>query len=167
MAEADEYDKGDMFDPKTCLGGVILSNKNRTAKTDNNSTGDMTVQGTKEYTTGVHEVKIKIDSGSGINWYVGVCRSGSKSVTYNSGNAYYFDVFCSSQSSSKVFSGRFSAYSNKCNTGTIVTIIIDMNKKELSFRKGNQDLGVAFTGLPEKVKISTQMRHKNRQLSIL
>ncbi|KAJ3436385.1 spry domain containing socs box protein [Anaeramoeba flamelloides] len=166
MSEADSFDEGDMFDPKTSLGGVLISNKNRTAKTDNNASGKMTVKGQKVYTSGRHEVRVKLDSGSGLNWYVGICNSTATDLQYTSSQTWYFDVFNSSKGSSKVHSGNFSLYANKCKVGQIVTVVIDMDKKQLSFKKGNEDLGVAFNGIPQSVCFCVQMRQKNRQLSI-
>ncbi|KAJ3441204.1 spry domain containing socs box protein [Anaeramoeba flamelloides] len=135
------------FNPERCGQYFKLSNNNKTIKNvgGNGATWFTNqVEGINIMKRGVHFYKFKIDHKTSNSFHIGV-KEPNKNVKVSK-DGWAYDIHMPSK-----FSHGFpEKWGQKCRTGDIVTMKVDMDNKTLSYKRNDDDLGVAFKDLPKK-----------------
>ncbi|KAJ6231137.1 spry domain containing socs box protein [Anaeramoeba flamelloides] len=144
---------------------IALSNKMKTV------TGTKTawagVRGNRVYHSGIHKIKFSIDAlnGSYTATMIGVVSDKvSSGVNYKNPKGY---MFYATYNGNKYNNGSNSAYGEKCVVGDNVEILLDMDKKTISFIKNGKDLGIAYSNLPESVVLAVDIYESGNQITLL
>ncbi|KAJ3443119.1 spry domain containing socs box protein [Anaeramoeba flamelloides] len=149
--EINEADREiDFFDSSTKSETIVLSNNNQTAS--NHSSSRYTVCGKKIYSQGLHTIKVKMHNG-GIIGVIDVNSRSTNQLFYDHQQAYMYQGSKGSGygTSLKWNGGKREIYGEKYCQGDIITIHLDMNKKNISFSNKNNNFGIAYSNLPESV----------------
>ncbi|KAJ3444638.1 spry domain containing socs box protein [Anaeramoeba flamelloides] len=161
MSEADTWCT-DEWDPKRITSTIVLSNDNKTA--ENKNGGWALVKGKLIMTQGIYRIRIKIDRHNSNNLMIGVCQKDFTGISYQSAQGWMYD---SGSGGTKWHSGTSTNYSQRCNQNDIVTVVVDMDKKEVSFERNGKDLGVAYTGIASEVVLAVDFATTTDIITIL
>ncbi|KAJ6246408.1 spry domain containing socs box protein [Anaeramoeba flamelloides] len=152
------------FNPERCGQYFKLSNNNKTIKNvGGNGTTWFTnqVEGINIMKRDVHFYKFKIDHKTSNSFHIGV-KEPNKNVKVSK-DGWAYDIHMPSK-----FSHGFpEKWGQKCRTGDIVTMKVDMDNKTLSYKRNDDDLGVAFKDLPKKCVLAVCIYAEDQQLTIL
>jgi len=98
------------------------------------------------------------------NCFVGVCTEQAKMSQYLGNDAYGYGYYgCGNtyrQGSSK-------SYGSPYRTGDIITVVLDVDARRLSFKKNEEALGVAFEDLPAVLYPALSLYSKDDSVSII
>ncbi|KAJ6255236.1 tripartite motif-containing protein [Anaeramoeba flamelloides] len=173
------------FDPKmNDKNRIKLKNENKTAW---NPDYDGWICGKKIYSSGKHEIKIKIDqfpnSKNESNWIcLGVIKTENRENFIKKGNwegTYYFETWWIRE---KLESEKIKNENGKCTSekiypeninlkkNDIFTIFLDMDQKKISFKINEKNLG-GWENLPQKVNffacLLSQGGEEKNQITII
>ncbi|KAJ3437884.1 spry domain containing socs box protein [Anaeramoeba flamelloides] len=125
------------------------------------------IQGNRILTKGTTIYKIRINTlfGNGHDGImIGVVESSHSGINYQSPKGYMLyslnGHFYGSNSQKEKFCDAF-------DEQDILTVVVDMDKKHLSFRKNEKTLGVASTNLPQQVRLAMDLHFDRNSASIL
>ncbi|KAJ3451437.1 spry domain-containing socs box protein [Anaeramoeba flamelloides] len=160
------------FQPEFSDKGIELSNNDQTASNLEKKNSKLRVCGKNSYSVGVHEILVKIDkfvkTEEELNWVqLGVIDSNTKKDCFSNNkndeckgtysyvsywNGYY-NVFASQKQKvhPKLFLKEENGYGKPFKQDDQIKVILDMDKKTLSFKVNNQNFGQAWDNLPDQV----------------
>jgi hypothetical protein len=148
------------FDSSNKGSMMTLSNDDKTVKQTSGSNQWNSVCCKEWVKSGVHVVKMRIDGDSGSHWlFLGVvARSysgyndtssgyiGHDSVSWGFSNGGGYPYAYSSGSSRN--------YGTVYRQGDVITMTLDMDNKNVSYKVNDNDYSVCFTGLPDEVTVA-------------
>eukprot|EP00474_Spongospora_subterranea_P006862 CRZ07320.1 hypothetical protein [Spongospora subterranea] len=148
---------------------VRLSNCNLTASFDAGSDKWRSLQTSKGFCSGLHKWEIVLDRMSKGYIFLGVSTASANPDTYVGGDAHGFGLFISDRSRyhgrNKIKGG--AKYGDQMNVNDVVGIILDLDKRSMSYTLNGKDLGVAFDEIPTDHCLypSVSFYHRGDQIS--
>ncbi|KAJ6255260.1 e3 ubiquitin-protein ligase herc2 [Anaeramoeba flamelloides] len=116
---------------------------------------------------GVHVYNIKVNQLGGKfqqgSIMIGVCDASHRGINNESPNGYMYYSY-----DGNIYNNNLeSKYGEPWQVGDIIQVRIDMNQKQLSFTRNNQDYGVAFSNLPNEVRLACDLFYNGESISII
>ncbi|KAJ3426036.1 spry domain containing socs box protein [Anaeramoeba flamelloides] len=151
--------------PKTANQNLVLSNNNRTVKSVRES-HFKAIRGKTVWSSGKHYFQIRIDSvySNGQNSsMIGVVVPNTTGIGYLNAQGWSFYCF----NGTKWNAGKSQKYGTKVKQNDIVGMILDMDKRTLSYDINGEDLGVAFENLPDELVLCFDLYYPDEQLTLV
>jgi len=123
----------------------------------------LTLRASSAFTRGRHQWTVKMDRCAGGNVFLGLCTSTMRLANYIGHDAQSWGYY----GCGNIYrAGSSSSYGSAYRTGDAITLMLDMDARTLSYAKNGQQLGVAFSDLPDSVYPAFSLYTKNDQISI-
>ncbi|KAJ3427364.1 hypothetical protein M0812_26947 [Anaeramoeba flamelloides] len=159
--------KKDRFTRRLLDKGLSLSNGSKTCERVASSLGGFkTIKGTLNYKMGIHKFNFKIDSfGKSIQTggiFIGVVKEDFVGTAHTSKEGYTFNI-----DGYKYHKHIKEKYGARCLPGDIVNMVLNMDKRTITFGKNAKLWAVAYKKIPKDVKVVIDFTWKGDKLSFL
>lgn len=152
------------LDATRCPGYLIVANDALSVSIDNDGNSKWgSIMATQAFTRGRAFWKCHVTQCASGNAFVGVMTRDGKIGNYlgYDENSYGF-YGCGNTYKN----GSSHTYASGYRTGDIITCLLDMDKRTLSFKKNEEALGVAFEGLPSELFAAVSLYSNGDSIAI-
>ncbi|KAJ3441285.1 hypothetical protein M0812_13291 [Anaeramoeba flamelloides] len=154
------------FDTQNSGYGIQFTNLNKTARRSIENTEWVGIRGRNVIKRGVHTIKLLLDDLGkfGYGPMIGVCNPNVQGVNWFNSKSWMVYSDYGDKRSNQTSMGK---YGRKMRQNEVITLIVDMNKKETSYIYGTEKFGVAFRDLPNNLALAVDIRYKDSQITLL